>query len=154
MSYQFDFDPVHGTLRTRFEGDVTDEELVEFYKGAGAAVALTDPLRGLIDFSACTRFDVTADTVRRLAKSTPALPKPAAPRAIVAPTDRMFGMARIFEIEGETTRPNIHIVRTLAEALVILGIFGEARYQSLESFRTGQSQESDESAEPEVANPR
>jgi hypothetical protein len=144
MPYHFDYDPKYRLLRTWFEGEVTDDELVEFYKKAGENVALTDPLCGLTDFSACTRFEVTADTIRRLAKLTPALPQPSRPRVIVAPTDRMFGMARIFEIEGETTRPNIHVVRTLQEALLILGVFEQPRYEPVALHRINNQEESDD----------
>ena len=144
MSYKFDYDSAHGILRTRFSGEVDNQELVEFYRAAGRNVALTAPLIGLTDFSAVTRFDVSAETVRQLAKSAPAMPQTERPRIIVAPADRVFGLARIFEIEGEVTRPNVHVVRTLAEAYAILGIAEEPSYtpvEQLESLRTPSSSE-------------
>ena len=145
MGYKFDYDSVHGILRCRFSGDVNNDDLIEFYRTAGRNVGLTRPLIGLTDFSAVTRFDVTAETVRQLAKAAPAMPQMERPRIIVAPADRVFGLARIFEIEGEVTRPNVHVVRTLAEAYAILGITEEPSYtpvEQLESLRTPFSLES------------
>jgi hypothetical protein len=40
----------------------------------------------------------------------------------VAPTPHIFGMARRFEILGEETRPNWHVVRTLEEAYEVLDV--------------------------------
>jgi hypothetical protein len=140
MPYEFGFDQANRTLRARFMGEVGDEELLEFYDEATEVAAAADPLGSLVDFSDCARFEVTIDTVRRLAKAAPALPNPSRPRVIVAPTDRIYGMGRLFEIEGETTRPNIHVVRTLNEALAILGVFGETNYQPLQHQRTRASE--------------
>jgi hypothetical protein len=44
------------------------------------------------------------------------------PRIIVAPTEVGFGLARMFQIQGEVTRPLLEVMRTLDEALVRLGI--------------------------------
>ena len=43
-------------------------------------------------------------------------------RAIVAPTDFLFGMMRMFQTRGAATREQLHIVRTLNEALGLLGV--------------------------------
>jgi hypothetical protein len=40
----------------------------------------------------------------------------------VAGSTAMFGLARMFEMEGEEARPNLHVVRTEREAFAILGI--------------------------------
>lgn len=50
------------------------------------------------------------------------MPQPDRSRIIVAVSSQIFGMARMFEFEGEITRPNLHVVRSLAEAWAILGI--------------------------------
>jgi len=34
----------------------------------------------------------------------------------------IFGLARIFELEGEATRPNLHVVHTEHEAWAILSV--------------------------------
>jgi len=121
MAYRFEFDPATRILQCRFEGRVTDDGLTDFYRQAAEFVEALNPRGGLVDFSAVTFFDVTVETIRRLAKSAPAMPESSHPRIIVAMSSHVFGMARMFEFEGEGTRPNLHVVRSLDEALAILG---------------------------------
>jgi hypothetical protein len=123
VPYQFEFDETNRILRCRFDGRVTDEDLKESYRLAAEYMAQTDPRAAITDLSAVTSFEVSPETIRELAKSAP-LPDPNRPRCIVAPSSNVFGMARMFEIEGEVTRPNLHVVRTLEEAWAILGVQG------------------------------
>jgi hypothetical protein len=134
MSFEFDFDYAHSILRCTFSGDVDDDELLRYYKKAAEYVALTDPMIGLSDFTNVVHFTVSVETVRKLAKSAPAMPQAARPRVIVAAADRIYGMARIFELEGETTRPNVHVVRTMREAWAILGIAQEPPFIPIDAY--------------------
>ncbi len=54
-----------------------------------------------------------------LANSAPAFPA-ATMRVLVAPRDISYGMVRMFQILGETKRPNMHVVRTMDEAYRLL----------------------------------
>ena len=61
------------------------------------------------------------------------MPDPASrPRVIVAPTNLEFGLARMFQILGESARPLLSVVHTLDEALAALGI-QFAHFEPLES---------------------
>ena len=61
------------------------------------------------------------------------MPDPASrPRVIVAPTNLEFGLARMFQIQGESARPLLSVVHTLDEALAALGI-RFAHFEPLES---------------------
>lgn len=122
MSYHFDFDSTSRILRCRFEGRLTAEELTNYLRTVGQYVALVRPRGGITDLSAVTSFDVTLETIRTLAWRPPAVPLMGRPRVILAASDQVFGMARMFEIEAEITRPNLHVVRTLNEACAILGV--------------------------------
>ena len=122
MPYQFDFDSTNRILRGRLDGCVTDEVLKEYYRAAAVYAAQIDPLRGITDLSAVTSFDVSAETLRTLAGSTPVMPDTGRVRVVLAPADHVFGLARLFQIEGETTRPHNHVVRTLSEAWTVLGV--------------------------------
>ena len=122
MPYQFDFDSTNRILRGRLDGCVTDEVLQEYYRAAARYAAQFDPLRGITDFSAVTSFEVSAQTVRNLARSTPVMPDVSRVRVIIAPVDHVFGIARLFQIRGEDTRPHNHVVRTLTEAWAVLGV--------------------------------
>lgn len=122
MSYHFDFDSTHRILRCRFEGRVTDDELKEYYLAAGRLVAAKDPTFAITDFTAVDSFDVSPRTVRELASLPPVMTDQDRIRCVVAPSDKVFGLARMFELQGEGTRANLHVVRTMKEALAILGV--------------------------------
>lgn len=122
MTYQFDFDSTNRILWGRLQGCVTDEVLKEYYRAAAGYAAQIDPLSGVTDFSAVTSFEVSPQTVRELARSTPVIPNPSRVRVIIAPVDHVFGIARLFQIVGEKTRPNNHVVRTLTDAWAVLGV--------------------------------
>jgi hypothetical protein len=122
MPYHFEFDSTHRILRCRLEGRVTDEELKEYYRDLEKYSVQQDPLGGILDMSAITAFDVSPDTIRELAKSPPAMPNPGRLRVLIATSPNVFGIARMFEMQGQETRPNLHVVRSEKEALAILGL--------------------------------
>lgn len=122
MSHRFDFDLTHKVIRARIDGVVTDESLKEYYASLSRLGRLNPTFSGLCNTSAVIFLAISTDTVRALARLPPALPDPDIPRCIVAGSPAMFGMARMFELEGAETRPNLHVVRTEREAFAILGI--------------------------------
>jgi hypothetical protein len=136
MAYYFDFEPTHRLLRGRFEGTVNDGELAAFCKEAAEKVALVDPLCELTDFTDFARFKTTPEQIRQLARTGHSLSDHARPRVIVAPNDLVFGTARMYELEGEAVRPHVYVVRTLDEAMGILAISGELRYEPIPAATT------------------
>jgi hypothetical protein len=80
------------------------------------------PAREFWDMSAVTSLEVSPDTIRELANLPPALSDSSRPRCIIASSPKIFGMARMFELQGQHTRPNLHVVRTQKEAWAILGV--------------------------------
>jgi hypothetical protein len=129
MAFVFDFDSTHQILRSTFSGRVSDEDLLNHQRVALLLVTSLDPRFAMIDLSAADPLEVTSDGMRKLAKLPPSMPKMDRPRVIIAPADHAFGMARIFEIEGEVTRPNLHVVRSAKEAFAIFGVeMAEARF--------------------------
>jgi hypothetical protein len=122
MPHQFDFDSTHRILRCRFVGCVSDEELREYYRTAAQYIAQTDAVAGLTDFSEADAVEVSPQTIRELASLPPVIAEESRIRCVVAPTNKVFGLARMFELQGGQTRPNLHVVRTLKEALAILGV--------------------------------
>lgn len=122
MSYHIDFDPTNRILRARFEGRVTDDELQEVYRFGQGYVTRFDPLSGVTDFSGVTAVAFSSQTMRDLARSKPIMPDPSRPVVFVAPSPDLFGMARMFELEGAETRPNLHVVRTAEEAYNVLNV--------------------------------
>jgi hypothetical protein len=122
MPYHFEFDSTHRILRCRLEGRIADEELREYYREQKKYSVQQDPLGAILDMSAVTSLDVSPNTIRDLAKSPPAMPNPDRPRVIIATSPTVFGIARMFETQGQETRPNLHVVRSEKEALAILGV--------------------------------
>ena len=145
MSYCFDFNSRYGILRCRLERDISDDELKQCYRLASEYAALTSPNAGIVDFSSVAAFNVSAQTVRDLARSTPAIAGHL-PRFIVVP-DHIYGLARMFQQCGDETRPHLHVLHSAAEAYAFLGI-QEADFQPLKK-----SIEMDERKTHAAANP-
>jgi hypothetical protein len=122
MAYQFDFDGANRILRCRWDGPVTDESLRECYSTIRKYVALTHPRAGILDFSGVTSFEVASKTVQELARFAPPMSDPLVPRYIVAPSAHMYGLARMFQLIGEPTRPRLEVLRTSEEAYTLLGV--------------------------------
>jgi hypothetical protein len=122
MPYHFDFDLSNKIIRCSFDRLVTDDSLREFYRNASRYGALNPTYIGLTDTSAVAVVNFSAQTIRELAMLPPAFPDPAVPRVIIAGSAELFGLARMFDLHGSETRPNLHVVRTEREALAILSI--------------------------------
>ena len=122
MAYQFEFDAANRILRCRWDGEVTDECLKDCYSALKKHAMLTKPRAGILDFSGVTAFRVASRTVQELARSAPSLADPSVPRIVVAPAPVVFGVARMFQVIGEETRPNLQVVRCADEAYTRLGV--------------------------------
>lgn len=122
MSCHFEFAPKDRILRCRFDGQVTDELLGKYYAQVGQMVAQTNARAGILDLTEVTSWDVSNELVRSLARSLPALVDSSLPRFIVAPSAHLFGTARMFQILGEQTRPELKVYRTLDETYAALGV--------------------------------
>jgi hypothetical protein len=122
MAYNIDFDPANRILRSRFEERVTDDEFVRFSLTVGNFVALTRPRGGVSDTTAVTSWEVSPEALQIVANRPPGVPPLGRPRVVVAPSSHIFGMMRYFAREAEVTRPNMHVVRTMREALAIFGV--------------------------------
>lgn len=121
MAYFFEFNSTHAIFLVRFEGRVTDEEFKEYYRVAGEQMALLQPSATISDYSGVTDLQVSVQTLRELAHSYIAMPA-SNPRLVVAAAPHIYGLARMFQSEGEPSRPNLHVVTTLAEAFAHLNV--------------------------------
>ncbi|HEY3974519.1 MAG TPA: hypothetical protein VGM18_16060 [Candidatus Sulfotelmatobacter sp.] len=121
MGFVIDFDAGNRLLRVTVKGNLDDEILLHAYESIERYVASHPPCRGLVDLSAVTKFEVSSKGVRALARRPPAIPH-GEMRIVVAPLDSVYGMARMFQILGELTRPDLHVVRTVEEAFRLLQV--------------------------------
>jgi hypothetical protein len=129
MSYHFEFDSDHRILLVVLEGDVDSDqmrqantELQSHKNGLQASAVITDA-------SSVATFNVASHTVRDLARGSRP-PVQSVPGFLVAPSDHLFGMGRMFQILAN--RDQVHVVRSREEALEALGV-ERTKFQRLES---------------------
>ena len=119
MGFVLEFDGKNNVLRVTLDGRVTDAIILDTYATVSRYVASRPSCRGIVNVTAVTKFEVSSSAVRQMAGSAPAFPV-ASVRVFIAPTNFIYGMVRMFQMLGEKTRPNLHIVRTLDEAYALL----------------------------------
>jgi CheY-like chemotaxis protein len=120
--YSFDFDPTNRILRFHLNGRITDELMKDFYYGMKEPAHRVQPIAGLLDTSTVTSFEVSSQEIRQLAAAPPIMPDPDFPRVVIAPSSEVYGMMRMFAVQAEWTRRNLHIVQKEREAWAILGL--------------------------------
>ena len=121
MGCSFEFDPVNNILRYSWDGNLTDEVLVESDAAGRRVLAARPPCRGILDFSKVTKVDVSSQTIKRIASRPPAYGLGQVV-VLVAPKDVVYGLSRMFATLGEEKRPKMHVVRTMEEAYHLLEI--------------------------------
>jgi hypothetical protein len=132
MPYSFDYDLTNDILRCRLGGRVTDGVLQEFFQVGSRHARTTQPSAGVVDLSEVTSLEVSAETIRQIARSKPVVDDPDLRRIIIAPTPHLFGMMRMFATQGEEVRPNLHVVRAEKEAWAIL-VVQDPQFKPLEN---------------------
>jgi len=131
MPYHFEFDRVNKILRACFDGSVNDAEMRTYYfQDVRKLLAKFQFQVGIVDFSAVERLDLSTAMIREMAAAKPAAPN-TAPVFIVAPAAHVFGLSRMFQIQGHNTRPMLQIVRSAEEAYSQLKLKGELRFEPL-----------------------
>ncbi len=137
MPYSLEFASARRILRSRFEGEVSFDTLREFLDKISKFVLERGhgSLIGIIDFSNVATLNLSPQDVRELAILPPAIQDREALRFIIAPSPVIFGLARMFELLGQETRPNLHVVRSPKEVWVILG-FEEPQFEPVDDSDT------------------
>jgi hypothetical protein len=112
------------------EGIVDDRELLNYYDDVTGWVQKTNPVAGILDMTEVTSLEATAAIVRTLARSAPPISNPEYPRFLVAGSDHVYGMLRMYQIVGGESRATLHVVRNITDAYAALGIT-EPRFKPL-----------------------
>ena len=119
MTYTTEFvDNGRGVLHAGL-GVVTGAEIIDGATCALQAVQDGMPLRyALVDFTASTQLSVNTDEVRAIARINIAVAGINSDIcvAIVAPSDHVFGMARMWEVHVDTTAWPTHVFRDAGDA--------------------------------------
>jgi hypothetical protein len=122
MSFRFEFDGENNILLGRFEGRLTEEMAVEFCRVFEEYVVASGASTYICDLSSVIEFAVGSNFLRGLALREPVMRNATRPRFLVAPTTAGYGLMRMFQLVSEPARPLLHVVRTVDEAIVALGI--------------------------------
>ena len=122
MSYSFEYNLAKGILRCRLSGHVTDDVFRDFFREGASCAVRMQPSAGVVDLSEVTSFNVSSRTIEEVARTAPAVDDPSLKRIVIAASPDTFGMMRMFEIEAEQNRPDIHVVRSEREAWAILAV--------------------------------
>jgi hypothetical protein len=119
MEFLFEFAEAENILRLTLSGEMTDQAVLELWTVGVPIAASHSSCRLVVDTAGVTRFSVSPRVLNTMAKRhSPDLPT----RIIVAPSDLLYGTSRMFQTLTESTRKNVHIVRTMQEAYKVLGV--------------------------------
>jgi hypothetical protein len=121
VNIEVDFDAKNNILHGTIKGPMTGVILLDLYATATKYMASHPPCRGILDLSGVTDFEVSSDAIRQVAAAPPAFPA-GYMRVLVIPQIFIYGLARMFQILGEKTRPELQVVRTMDEAYFLLGV--------------------------------
>jgi hypothetical protein len=106
-----------------FEGMISDSDLVSHRDVLKHHPDFNPEFSEIVDFSNVTELKVTVGFINSMAKSS-SLYKASSRHAVVAPHDLTFGIARMYQMLAEDTRPNVAVVRSMEEARKFVGIEG------------------------------
>jgi hypothetical protein len=128
MPYHFEFESDQRILLVVLEGDVDGNQMRQANADLQSHKSELQPSAVITDASTVATFNVASHTVRDLARAS----RPTArsvPGFLVAPSDHLFGMGRMYQILAN--RDQLHVVRSREEALEALGVQG-TNFQRLE----------------------
>ena len=120
MPFRCEFEREHRILLVLFEGDIRDAEALTIKGVIASYLERLHPAAGIADLSAVKAFEVSTHALRATARQPP-YPEDIR-RFIVAPQDHLFGMARMYELSEASSRANLQVVRSRAQALAALGV--------------------------------
>jgi hypothetical protein len=114
MGMRYLIDPVRRLVRVRAWGTITTADLQDFTSRLMADSQFNGDFSSLTDLSEAT--GVSVDQGELKATAWMQLYNPGVRRAIVAPSDLMFGMGRMYATHAEREGQDVRVFRTLAEA--------------------------------------
>lgn len=120
MAMSYRIDQARGLVLTRIWGNFTNDDLRDGMSHLMADPRFDHQYRSLVDMREVSEISVDARVVSQTAR-TP-LFAPDARRAIVAPTDHAFGIARMYAAYAEHDGCTVQVFRHFAEAEEWLGL--------------------------------
>jgi len=120
MPATYRIDPVERLVWSRAWGVVWNEELTAHSRALRADARFHPDFRQLQDFRSVERVELTSAGLREVAALNPF--DRGARRAVVVPTDELFGLARMHEQLRKPGRDELQVFRDLVPALAWLGL--------------------------------
>jgi hypothetical protein len=121
MAYQLDYDTANEIMRISVDGVLTDEALLGGYSALRTCNTSYGSRFCIIDYTNVTKTTLSNEAIRSLAKEPPLLHVEGL-QVTVVPEALKFGLARMFQALAYETRPNLRVVRSLEEALSLIGV--------------------------------
>ena len=114
MPIDYHIDNLEGIVYTTVSGVVTPEDLRSVRKRLAADADFSPNLKQIMDLRAITEIALTSQEVRELAVGDSFAP--GSRRAILAPRDLDFGMARMYAAGTDNVQGNLRVFRDEDEA--------------------------------------
>jgi hypothetical protein len=134
MHYQVDLDPAHSVIRlTVMEESVSLECAEDCYQRLSLLASSGGPYAAIYDLSAAKDTSIPTDMIRNFARRRPSIPtgKAGKPLVVVGKFQVIFGLARLFQMCGESVGKEFEVVHSLEEAYEIVGTHPEDFTQRL-----------------------
>lgn len=112
-------DPHRKVVYSAFYGRITDAELLGHRNAIASDPDFHPHFSDIVDFSGVTDPAITESGLAALA-ANPTLFSTSVVHIVVAPAELMFQFASKFKDFAQTSRPNLFVVRTRAEAYGLL----------------------------------
>ena len=126
MPARVEVDVKNRIVYSAFEGKISDSDLLAHGNVIKNHPDFNPEFSEIVDFSEVTELRVTVGFINSMAKSG-SLYSPGSKHAVIAPHDLSFGIARMYQMLAQDTRPNLAVVRSMAEARRFVGIGSGAR---------------------------
>lgn len=106
---------------TKLFGELNRDEFAEVNSTIRFHPGFNPAFSELIDCTGITNLDISIQLLQDTASAQSIFSKDSK-HVIVAPLDYLYGLARMSQMFAEQTKPNVVVVRTLAEAYEMLGM--------------------------------
>ncbi len=112
-------DPQRKVVYSTFYGEITDAEVLGHGKAIGSDPDFNPEFSEIVDFTSVTSAAVSESTLAALA-ANPSLFKSSVVHIVVAPNEALFQLVSKYKDFAQSSRPNLFVVRTRAEAYRLL----------------------------------
>jgi hypothetical protein len=134
MHSQIDLDPTHSVIRVTVLEVVLSLKCAEdCYRHLSVVTSSGGPYAAIYDLSMARTTSIPTETIRDIAGRRPSIPtgKAEKPHVVVGQFPVIYGLARLFQMCGESVGNHFEVVHTLDEAYDIAGTHPEDFTQRL-----------------------